>query len=111
MDRLMAGFIVKVTVATIMIIITVMVIINFQGISRQPEYRDEYHEGIIIAKNDTRLIFYVEEQTGPNNFRVWTLDVGVDEFFMYEIGDRWSWVLKVLIHQGGMVNVTVSQGD
>lgn len=93
-----------------LIVITVFSIIYLEGIERQPEYRDEYHEGIIIAKNDTRLIFYVEEQTGSSNFRVWTLDVDSDAFFRFDIGDRWSWVLRIRIHQGGMVNMTVSQG-
>ena len=98
---------IKVILSLILVAVTVMSVIYFQGIERQPEYRDEYHEGIIIAKNDTRLVFYVEEQTGSSNFRVWTLDVDPIMFFQFDIGDHWAWVIRVKIHQGGMVNVTM----
>lgn len=100
-----------VAVATVVMVLVMSVIyIEIAVYENNPEYRDEYHEGVIIAKNETRLILYVEEELTLDSYRCWIIVMDHDEFILFDIGDQYSWILKIKIPSGGLVNMTVSHG-
>jgi len=97
------------------ILVVILVIFTTYSIYLQseykPEYREEWHSGIIIAKNETRSVLYVEEELTLDSFRYWIVVVDTEEFDRFNVGDEYTWFILILIPRNiGLINSTVVVG-